>query len=484
MNSRGLVGLPWGIYARLSDDKGAEQTATARQIADCRRLAADRGWVVAEAHVYEDVDLSAFKQVRRPEFERLLDDLDAGLLAGVICWKLDRLTRSHRDFERLWEIIERRGGKLVSLHEQFDTSTPAGEFTLRMMVGMARMESQNIALRLRSRLAEKREAGQPHAGGNRPYGYRADFVTVDPAEAAVMREAAARLLAGETLREVTKDLNRRGLLSSTGKPWSPPTLRRTLASPRLAGLRVHWRREPTATGRSRRVREVVGPGTWEPIFDQETHQALLALFEDPARRSQTRQPRVHLLAGLLRCGRCGGPMYVQSHGRGRPKDYRCLPPPVGRGCGGVSILAGPLEELAAQAAIAAVDGPELAAAIAGRVDQEGAARLASDQAALEELSRDYYVERRISRDEFLTARAGLETRIRTAVASLERQTRSALLAELASSETVLADTWSTLDPDRRRAILAALFESITIRPAETRGRNRFDPGRVDLTWRV
>jgi DNA invertase Pin-like site-specific DNA recombinase len=39
--------------------------------------------------------------VRRPEFERLLEDLKAGLLGGVICWKLDRLTRWHRDFERL-----------------------------------------------------------------------------------------------------------------------------------------------------------------------------------------------------------------------------------------------------------------------------------------------------------------------------------------------------------------------------------------------
>jgi DNA invertase Pin-like site-specific DNA recombinase len=51
---------------------------------------------VAEAHNHEDVDLSAFKQVCRPEFERLLEDHEASLLAGVICWKLDRLTRSHR----------------------------------------------------------------------------------------------------------------------------------------------------------------------------------------------------------------------------------------------------------------------------------------------------------------------------------------------------------------------------------------------------
>src|SRR4029453_16565204 len=91
--------------------------------------------------------------------------------------------------------------------------------------------SQNIALRLRSRLAEKRDAGEPHTGGYRPYGYRSDFVTVDQGEAEVIREAAGRLLAGETLREVTRDLNRRGLLSSTGKAWAPPPLGRPCPAP-------------------------------------------------------------------------------------------------------------------------------------------------------------------------------------------------------------------------------------------------------------
>jgi hypothetical protein len=92
--------------------------------------------------------------------------------------------------------------------------------------------------------------------------------------------------------------------------------------------------------------------------------------------------------------------------------------------------------------------------------------------------------RRFSRDEFLAARTGQEVRIRNAVASLERQTRSALLAELASSDTLLADTWASLNPDRRRVILAALFESITVQSAAARGRNRFDPGRVEFAWRV
>ena len=93
--------------------------------------------VVAEAHIYEDVDLSAFKEVRRPEFERLLEDVEAGMLADVICWKLDRLTRSHRDFERLWEIMSGAAPSSSALTSSLTPARPAGEFSLRMMVGMA-----------------------------------------------------------------------------------------------------------------------------------------------------------------------------------------------------------------------------------------------------------------------------------------------------------------------------------------------------------
>ena len=52
-----FLSLPWGIYARLSDDKSGEQTATGRQIADCRSFADSRGLVVAEAHIYWRVDV-------------------------------------------------------------------------------------------------------------------------------------------------------------------------------------------------------------------------------------------------------------------------------------------------------------------------------------------------------------------------------------------------------------------------------------------
>ena len=62
------MGERLAIYARLSQDRDGAQTATARQIADCRALAEARGWPVAD--VYEDTDLTAYRRVNRPGYER------------------------------------------------------------------------------------------------------------------------------------------------------------------------------------------------------------------------------------------------------------------------------------------------------------------------------------------------------------------------------------------------------------------------------
>jgi len=62
------------IYARLSQDRDGTQTATGRQIADCRALAEAKRWPIAG--VYEDTDLTAYRRVTRPDYERLLADLE------------------------------------------------------------------------------------------------------------------------------------------------------------------------------------------------------------------------------------------------------------------------------------------------------------------------------------------------------------------------------------------------------------------------
>src|SRR4051794_3852899 len=96
-----------GIYTRISEADEETQTATQRQEAACRSFAAARGWIIRE--VFEDVDVSAYKGVHRPAFEQLLTAIDRQSLGGVVVWKLDRLVRRTKEFERFWDICDRRG---------------------------------------------------------------------------------------------------------------------------------------------------------------------------------------------------------------------------------------------------------------------------------------------------------------------------------------------------------------------------------------
>ena len=62
------------IYARISSDQTGEGLGVARQLEDCRRLAADRGWTVAAEYV--DNDISAYRGKTRPEYARMLADIE------------------------------------------------------------------------------------------------------------------------------------------------------------------------------------------------------------------------------------------------------------------------------------------------------------------------------------------------------------------------------------------------------------------------
>src|SRR5262249_33230793 len=114
-------------------------------------------------------------------------------------------------------------------------------------------------------------------------------------------EVAARYLAGESAHAIAEDLNDRGVPLPTGAEWTYIRVRRMLTNPAYAGLRVYRG-------------EVIGDAGWEPILDRRPFDALMAKFEP--RRGRRGGDVRHLLSGIARCGRCGGPMYV-GHDRGR-----------------------------------------------------------------------------------------------------------------------------------------------------------------------
>ncbi|MBX3031537.1 MAG: recombinase family protein, partial [Chloroflexi bacterium] len=278
------------IYARLSSEdqtaRPGEASGTERQIADCRAWALERDAQVLG--VYEDPDHSASDPRRkRPEFERLLADLGNGVRVDVVvCYKLDRLLRHPREAERIIELADQRGFGIVSLNDPgVDLSTPTGRAMFRMTITWAKLETETMSLRIRRKVRDVAETGRPNPGGIRTFGLTPDKSAIVPHEAALIREAADRILGGGSVHAIVMDWNARGIRTPgrssapEGRKWEASSLRRMLMAPRIVGDRSHHG-------------VVVGAGHIPPILDRTTWERMCAILA-AKRGTNSGQVRMH-----------------------------------------------------------------------------------------------------------------------------------------------------------------------------------------------
>jgi len=95
-----------GVYARISSDREGDGLAIGRQLQDCEELASRRGWRVVDRYV--DQDVSAYSGRLRPEYRRMLGDIESRALDAVVVWHVDRL---HRQPKELEEFLRGRAGR-------------------------------------------------------------------------------------------------------------------------------------------------------------------------------------------------------------------------------------------------------------------------------------------------------------------------------------------------------------------------------------
>src|SRR5690242_5166576 len=161
-----------GIYARISSDREGDNLAVSRQLADCESLAARRGWSVVERYV--DADISAYSGKLRPEYQRMLEDIEAGAIAAVVVCHADRLHRHPRELEDFIALCERTQTKMATVSGDLDLSTHEGQLMARITGAVARKESDDKSRRIQRKHEELAAAGKPSGGGTRPYGYETD----------------------------------------------------------------------------------------------------------------------------------------------------------------------------------------------------------------------------------------------------------------------------------------------------------------------
>lgn len=310
------------VYARISLDR-LDGEGVERQLADCRELALSHGHTDTVAYV--DNDVSAFRSKRRPEWDRLLADLTANRITHLYAWHPDRLYRRLADLE---DLIAAADG--VELHTvkagDVDLSTASGRMIARILGSVSRHESERMGERVRRAKIDRAAEGKPAGGGRRPTGLDVTRTDLVETEAAMLREVAANILAGESWNAEVRRLNNEGHRTSTGARWSISTLRRTLTNPYVAGLRTYRG-------------EIVGQATWPAILDRATFDALRSRIGRP---QGPRRAGTHLLTGHIRC-HCGRRMYAHRTRTGW--TYRCPPNQETNGTGcGTSIMRDPTDQ--------------------------------------------------------------------------------------------------------------------------------------------
>ena len=443
-----------------------------RQLEDCRKLAGELGWEVAEEYV--DNDVSAFSGKRRPAYERMLADLADGYRDAVLVYHPDRLTRRPIELEQFFEVITKAGVDQVRFVSggSLDMGTGDGLLVLRIQGVVAAEESLAKARRQSRKHQEIAAQGRPNGGSVRPFGYEADRETVIPAEAEVIRQCVARYLAGESVLSIARWLDAEGVRTVKGKTWRTTSVRTTLASARIAGLRSY-------------KGEVVAEAVWDAIITPAERDRVLARMEQ-LKTSGRRSPRRYLLSGMLRCGKCDQRLFASA--RKESRRYVCKRgPDHGEGCGRLTIVAAPVEELVAAAVLYRLDTPELEAALTGKAGEDVAAAelsnaLAEDRAQLDELA-GLYADKTIGVREWVAARKPIEERIDETERRLGRLTRTDALAGLVGNGAQLTDSWGSLNLSRQVAIVKAVVDQVTIAPG-VQGATTVDPGRVAINWRL
>jgi hypothetical protein len=327
----------------------------------------------------------------------------------VLAYTTGRLTRRPREHEDLIELAEEHGLRFEYVRSpSFDLNTAAGRRVARILAANDAGESEDISERLVRQRLQAAAAGQVH-GSPRPFGYEADLVTVRESEAAIVRECAVRVLAGESLHSLARDLADRGILTARGNPWARKSLRHMLVSARISGRREHRPVADYVNGNRPLLGQITADAVWPAIITAEDSDRLRQLLTRPE-RSNGPKARSYLLSGILRCHSCGHGL-VGRPAHGKRRDV-CDKKPGSTACGTISVTADFADDVVRDMVLVALESDVFRDRLyaCAEVDPGIRAAVVVDERRLVELAEEW-ADGGLTRGEWRAARERIEARL-------------------------------------------------------------------------
>jgi site-specific DNA recombinase len=281
------------IYTRVSTDNQAEKEFSSCEAQEQKIrsfIASQNDWQVFK--VYNDAGFSG-AILQRPALQELLADLKKEKIDVVLVYKIDRLTRSPKDFYQLIEFFEQAKIDFISITERFDTSTPAGRLLRNIMLTFSQFERELTSERTKDKMLERAKKGLAN-GGLTPYGYtRQDKKLIPhPKEAEEIKSIFETYIETGSTAKTYQMLKDRGIKNKLGKNFSKTNISHILRNVIYIGKVLH--------------NGEIYQGIHEPIISEE----IFALAQKIHKEKQ-RNFRVYknfLFGGLIKCEECGSNM--------------------------------------------------------------------------------------------------------------------------------------------------------------------------------
>lgn len=464
---------------------------------EIQRTAITRGAHQAGCHIIdwaEDLDDTG-RNFRR-KVMKVIARIEEGEAAGVLVYRFDRWGRNARESLVNIARVEQAGGRVISVTEPFDAETAIGRYTRTNALALAELQSDIIGDNWKAALASRVDRHLPGTGGPR-FGYvrlgrvrneadpRRRYRTdpddpveryeTDPTTGPVLAELYERYVAGDGASSLLRWLNGTGARTVRGATFGRRAMFFVLDSGFGAGLlRQHDRDCKCGKNLNKCGNATWLPGSQPAVIPMDLWDAYLRRRQEMCGVAPRHHEAAYPLAGLVKCGGCGGSLGA-SHAGVRPGfGYRCINWVEHRGCPGVWVQRRVVEErvyealglwaadidAAAQAQAARTGAVTRARADTGALEREIArldralAKSVSDQAMDETTPASVYES---ARKDMLSRREQAEQALKAALASENRN-----YGELLPVVTGVMQAWDLLPVSRLREMLKALIREVRV----------------------
>jgi DNA invertase Pin-like site-specific DNA recombinase len=283
----------------------------------------DNGWTVYDIYIDDGYSGTNFN---RPDFERMLEDIENGKINMVVVKDLSRLGRNYLMTGQYTEIyFPDRGVRFIALNDGIDTINTDNDIAPFKNI-LNEMYSKDISKKVRSAVRAKKQRGE-FLSNYAPYGYMKDplnknHLIVDQYSAGVVKRIFGMCCSGLGSKLIAKKLDEEGILSPSnyrmksqncgvrqkGNHWHPETVisilrNRVYLGDMVQGIYECARFKRTPHKLKPQEEWVVTPNMHEPIVDSEAWEHVQTLIN--SRKRVMRSNELQLFAGFLKCEDCG-----------------------------------------------------------------------------------------------------------------------------------------------------------------------------------